>query len=1261
MVLGGSSSGGRLGTAILDLRANAGPLDRGLERSEKNVRRSTGRMGKAVKFIGLGFAGAGVAAAGVGVASLKLAADFDKAFSEVRTLLPKVSDEAFGALQKDLRDFSNETGTVTTEAIPALYQAISAGVPRENVMDFLRVANKAAVGGVTDLETAVDAITSTVNAYGPEVLSATQASDIMFTAVRLGKTTFDELGAALFNVVPTAASFGVGLDQVSAALAVTTAQGVPTKIATTQLRQAFVEAGKESSILAKTIKERTGKSFSQLIKEGKPVHRIFQDLREDMPEDDFRNLFSSVEAANAALLITGDAAERVDDALAEMSTSAGATDKAFATVADTATFRMQKAMNLMRNVLLEIGLALLPALVEVLDKAVLPALTAFAGWMSDHSDEMAAGVIAVVDAAEELGSATKTAVTESIAAYTRFVTWGENNVDRAKAFWTDTTAAATAHKNEGVVTAQYAYIALLRWGSENKAELVQLWTDTASAASDVKTTINDEVVPAYEGVSEWTATNAETVKGFWKDTETAVADLGTAIDTKVAVPLVAVSTWHTNNKAAILGVWEEANTKVGNLSASISALGDIEVKFPELELPELKAPELPELKAPELLELKAPELFVPKLELPKEPLEKVDLGLGKNIGEDLKTGFEGLDLDLELPSFDATNAGLEDTDAKIAAVSGGMVTLETKLAGIDEGFLRMAGLAAGVGALIIGGPFGLAAMGVSATLLAKNYLPAVRSWFDQNAPGIAALMNPWLVKIEEFSGAAQTKVKEAIDNHVLPALQSVHSWITTNKEFLLGLWTEFSGTIVELGGKIKTNLVDVWNNDVMPVLNTFKQWLEDNKETISAAWGAILNIGGGAVETVFDVLKHAADVILPRIRDVLDTTVMPAIEKFGQWFIDNQDTIREAFDTIGQAAKAFTDTLAFFFDVTWPIAEPILKKMLDIFLDLAGKVATVAAKLDWLAIGLGTALGIWVAWNVAVAIGMGLQAAVTWGAFAAWVAYYHAVLIGGGIMAVATGIIAAFGVAVAIATSPIFLIGLAIVGLIAIGVLLWKNWDKIKEFALRIWENIKNIIKGHWDKILAILFPAVGLPILIFRNWGKITGFVDTIWSKVKDTVTGWIDAIVDYVKKLPGRILEIIKDIPKMVINVVKDIPVIGDAVGAVGGAIGGVVGGFKGIFGGEHGGIVTGPTLTLLGEAGPEAVIPLPNLNLSSLVTDAGAGLAIEELSSLSALSERDFQGQRELHIHVENMYGVDDLEDFVQEANLAALRRGQENVLT
>ena len=620
-----------------------------------------------------------------------------------------------------------------------------------------------------------------------------------------------------------------------------------------------------------------------------------------MPDDDFRNLFSSVEAANAALLITGDAAERVDDALAETAIAAGATDKAFETVADTATFKMQKSMNLMRNVLLEIGIALLPALVEVLDRAVLPALTAFAGWMSDHSDEMAAGVIAVVDAAEELGSATKTGVDSAIAAYGEVLAWGTTNKATLEELWTDTTTEALALKtavNDEVVP---AYEGVSDWAATNAETVKGFWKDTASAASDVKTTINDEVVPAYEGVSEWTTTNAETVKGFWKDTETAVADLGTAIDTKVAVPLVAVSTWHATNKAAILGVWEEANTKVGNLSASISALGDIEVKFPELEIPDLKAPELPELKAPEL--------FVPKLELPKEPLKKGDLGLGKNIGEDLKTVFEGLDLDLELPSFDAMNAGLEDTDATIASVSGGMATLETKLAGIDEGWLRTAALAAGAGALIIGGPFGLAAMGLSATLLAKNYLPAVRSWFDQNAPGIAALMNPWLVKIEEFSGSLQTSIKSAVDTHVIPALDSVVNWFETNKPTFEGIWAGLSDGFTDVGSTIKTELGDIWTNTIIPAAEGFKNWTKDNEGLIGESLAASGRIATSALDTYIETVQREFREIMGILEAIVESPaiqtlkefVQVLVEKFMQWIVDNEKSIKGAIDVIGDA------------------------------------------------------------------------------------------------------------------------------------------------------------------------------------------------------------------------------------------------------------------------------------------------------------------------------------------------------------------------
>src|SRR5690606_11670089 len=135
-----------------------------------------------------------------------------------------MSEQAMSQMEGDIISFSTEVGRTTDETIPALYQAISAGVPSENVFDFMKVASDAALGGVTDLETAVDGITSVVNAYGDEVVNAQQASDVMFTAVKLGKTNFEQLSASLFNVIPTAASLGVKFEDVAASLAALTAQ-----------------------------------------------------------------------------------------------------------------------------------------------------------------------------------------------------------------------------------------------------------------------------------------------------------------------------------------------------------------------------------------------------------------------------------------------------------------------------------------------------------------------------------------------------------------------------------------------------------------------------------------------------------------------------------------------------------------------------------------------------------------------------------------------------------------------------------------------------------------------------------------------------------------------------------------------------------------------------------------------------------------------------------------------------------------------------
>lgn len=313
------------------LAGDSGGLNRALGDADSRL----GGLGRSIAGFGrlaaAGMAAAGAAVAGFAVKSVVDFTSFQRQMNEVFTLLPGISDAAMADMTGQVKDFAAEFGVLPERVVPALYQALSAGVPQDNVFAFLETAQKAAKGGVTELETAVDGISSVVNAYGQDVIGATEASDLMFTAVRLGKTTFDDMSRSLFNVTPTAAALGVKFEDVTAAVAALTAQGVPTSVATTQMRQMFVELSKEGSKTAGVFEEVAGKSFKDFIASGGNTSEALQLLARHAADTGVgvNDLFSSVEAGAAALALAGGGGERYNEILAEMGASAGATDEAF--------------------------------------------------------------------------------------------------------------------------------------------------------------------------------------------------------------------------------------------------------------------------------------------------------------------------------------------------------------------------------------------------------------------------------------------------------------------------------------------------------------------------------------------------------------------------------------------------------------------------------------------------------------------------------------------------------------------------------------------------------------------------------------------------------------------------------------------------------------------------------------------------------------------------------------------------------------------
>jgi hypothetical protein len=185
------------------------------------------------------------------------------------------------------------------------------------------------------------------------------------------------------------------------------------------------------------------------------------------------------------------------------------------------------------------------------------------------------------------------------------------------------------------------------------------------------------------------------------------------------------------------------------------------------------------------------------------------------------------------------------------------------------------------------------------------------------------------------------------------------------------------------------------------------------------------------------------------------------------------------------------------------------------------------------------------------------------------------------------------GAALDIALGPIGLIILGIAALIAIGYVIYRNWDTIWSFIKSIIEDVWDWIKEHWPLLLDIFLGPIGF----------VIGFVIQHFHEIKDTIVGIWNDIVKFFKGLPGDIEHIFKDVWKGiktgfldVINAVIDLwnqlhfktPHI--SLGPFG-SVGGETIGVTHI---DHikmaaGGIVTAPTLALLGEAGPEAVVPL------------------------------------------------------------------------
>jgi phage-related protein len=208
-----------------------------------------------------------------------------------------------------------------------------------------------------------------------------------------------------------------------------------------------------------------------------------------------------------------------------------------------------------------------------------------------------------------------------------------------------------------------------------------------------------------------------------------------------------------------------------------------------------------------------------------------------------------------------------------------------------------------------------------------------------------------------------------------------------------------------------------------------------------------------------------------------------------------------------------------------------------------------------------------------------------------------------------------------------------------------RNWDTIKAAAKAVWDWIKNTWSTIQGYITGPIERAVGI---VQRSWDTIKNAASNTWSSIKTGISNMWEIISSPFRKGADFAKTFIEAIPRAIRNLVTDITNIMRGVADVvkrpfETAVNGVkslwnrtVGGFgfsvpswiPGMGGKSFkipymaaGGIVNRPTLALIGEAGPEAVIPLDqmgtatgehtvvNINVYALTANAEVGRKVVE----------------------------------------------------
>jgi TP901 family phage tail tape measure protein len=361
-----------------------------------------GNVDKAKQHLALFGKMAAVALAGAAVASVKLAADFQETSTQLVTGAGE-SIKNLDMVKKGILALAPAVGVGPEALAKGMYFVESAGYHAASGLTVLKAAAEGAKIGGADMTVVAQGLTTALKDYHMPASAAAGVTSELIATVSQGKTTMADLSASLQNVLPFAASLGIGMADVSGAMATMTGEGIDAAQASTMLKFTMMSMAHETPKGAKALKEiglTAADVHDSLGTKGLAgtMAMVTDAIGKKFPKGSAQataalaDIMGGTRGMGAALALTGGNMSTFTSNIKTIggaATEAGGHVKGWALTQEDLKTKLAQAQAALQVMAVKIGTTLIPVLTQAatyVNDHVVPALMAFGKWVSKNKD-----------------------------------------------------------------------------------------------------------------------------------------------------------------------------------------------------------------------------------------------------------------------------------------------------------------------------------------------------------------------------------------------------------------------------------------------------------------------------------------------------------------------------------------------------------------------------------------------------------------------------------------------------------------------------------------------------------------------------------------------------------------------------------------------------------------------------------------------------------------------------------------------------------